>query len=99
MWNKKALSALSVIVLFTLIGCATNSTAPVTGETPQAAAEPPAKGGAQLWAETCSRCHNLRPADSYNDVQWQAVMQHMRLRANLDGNESRLITAFLQASH
>ena len=99
MWIKITLATSSVIVLFTLIGCATQSATPATGENSQAAVGPPAKGGAQLWAETCSRCHNLRPADSYNDAQWQAVMQHMRLRANLDGNESRLITAFLQASH
>ena len=55
--------------------------------------------GAQLWAENCSRCHNIRPPQSYSDAQWEAVVMHMRLRANLTGVEQRKITEFLQASH
>ena len=58
-----------------------------------------APGGAQLWADNCSRCHNMRPPQSYSDSQWQAVVMHMRLRANLTGTEQREITQFLQASH
>jgi cytochrome c5 len=57
------------------------------------------KGGAQLWAENCSRCHNSRPPQSFSDAQWQAVVMHMRLRADLTGPETRKITEFLQASH
>ena len=55
--------------------------------------------GAELWAANCSRCHNLRPPQSYSDAQWEAVVMHMRLRADLTGPEQRKITAFLQASH
>jgi cytochrome c5 len=58
-----------------------------------------APSGAQLWADNCSRCHNIRPPQSYNDAQWEAVGMHMRLRANLTGTEQREITRFLQASH
>jgi hypothetical protein len=57
------------------------------------------QSGAQLWAENCSRCHNIRPPQSFSDAQWEAVVMHMRLRANLTGNEQRKITEFLQASH
>ena len=95
MWIKITLSVLAVTGLLTLIGCATNP----SGETPVASDDAAPKGGAQLWAENCSRCHNLRTPESYNDAQWQAVVHHMRLRANLDGSEARLITEFLQASH
>jgi mono/diheme cytochrome c family protein len=56
------------------------------------------KGGAQLWAQNCSRCHNIRPPQSYSDSQWQAITHHMRLRANLTGPEARAITEFLQSS-
>jgi hypothetical protein len=99
MWIKITLSALASIVLLTVIGCVTNSAGPTTGQSPQAAAQPAPRGGAQLWADNCSRCHNIRPPESYNDAQWNAVVQHMRLRANLDGSEARLIAQFLQASH
>lgn len=57
------------------------------------------KGGAQLWAENCSRCHNIRPPQSFSSAQWQAIAMHMRLRADLTGPETRKITEFLQASH
>jgi cytochrome c5 len=99
MWTKTTLSALTAIALLTLIGCATKPAGPAAGESPQAAAEPAPPGGAQLWAENCSRCHNLRPPQSYDDAQWQTVVHHMRLRANLDGSEAKLIAEFLQASH
>jgi hypothetical protein len=55
------------------------------------------KGGAQLWTENCSRCHNVRSPDYYSPGQWAIVMQHMRVRAYLTGEEERQITAFLQS--
>jgi len=60
---------------------------------------PPQKTGVQLWSENCSRCHNMRPPDEYNAAQWAVIVHHMRLRANLTGEEARKITAFLQASN
>lgn len=55
-----------------------------------------ASAGARLWAEACVRCHNLRLPDSYSDGEWEIVVHHMRLRANLTGEESRAIAAFLK---
>ena len=37
------------------------------------------EGGAELWAENCSRCHNIRPPKSFSDSQWQTITHHMRL--------------------
>ena len=94
--SAKPLSIL-VAALALACGCAPKaSSAPGANE--QVAAVPE-KGGAQLWTENCSRCHNLRAPESYSDAQWQTVVHHMRLRANLTGAETRSITAFLQASH
>jgi nitrate/TMAO reductase-like tetraheme cytochrome c subunit len=56
------------------------------------------EGGAELWAENCSRCHNIRPPKSFSDSQWQTITHHMRLRANLTGEETRAITEFLKSS-
>src|ERR1700722_16341472 len=98
MWTKTTLSVLTAIALLTVIGCAAKPAGPA-GESPQAPAQPVPQGGAQLWAENCSRCHNLRPPQSYDDAQWATVVHHMRLRANLDGSEAKLIAEFLQASH
>src|SRR3954470_1913583 len=57
------------------------------------------KGAAQVWEENCNRCHNYRPASTYNDYQWTVVMRHMRVRANLTATEEKQILEFLQASN
>ena len=57
------------------------------------------QNGAQLWADNCIRCHNYRAPASLNDRQWEIVMHHMRVRANLTANEHRLILQFLQSAN
>ena len=102
--NYSIFAALVVSVL--LVGCASHNSGDKssnTGATTQpseaSASASAAPGGAQLWADNCSRCHNMRPPQSYSDAQWEAVVMHMRSRANLTGVEQREITRFLQASH
>ncbi len=57
------------------------------------------KGGAQAWSENCMRCHNLRPPAERSDREWDIIVHHMRVRANLTAEEHRLILAFLQAAN
>ena len=97
----------------TLANCAsTTKPAAVSanGATTQAAATAPAeqsgwalaaphKGGAQLWAETCSRCHNVRSPSAYSSDQWQVILHDMRIRGQLTGQEQRQILEFLKSSH
>lgn len=54
--------------------------------------------GAQLWADTCMRCHNLRPPSDLSKHNWSISMSHMRVRAGLTGQETRDILAFILAS-
>lgn len=55
--------------------------------------------GAKAWAETCSRCHNLREPSEFRDDQWRAIMSHMRVRAGLTEQETEAILKFLQESN
>lgn len=55
--------------------------------------------GAKAWSDNCVRCHNVRDPRDYRDDQWASVMQHMRLRAGLTGQETRDILKFLQGSN
>lgn len=55
------------------------------------------KSGAQLWAEQCQRCHNLRSPSSYSPAQWDVAMLHMRIRANLTPEQHLKILEFLKA--
>lgn len=98
--------ALSGVIAGTaLYGCSSNnpgagqSVAPTTQPSFALFGPPPHKSGVQLWSENCARCHNGRPPEEFSDAQWAAIVHHMRLRADLTGEEQREITAFLQASH
>ena len=57
------------------------------------------KGGAQLWAENCVRCHNNRSPSTYSDAEWDVAMHHMRIRANLTAEEHRKILQFLKSAN
>jgi hypothetical protein len=54
---------------------------------------------AKLWAHTCQQCHNLQPASKYSDSQWDVIVHHMRVRANLTGPEQRAIVQFLKEAN
>ncbi|MHB8519646.1 MAG: cytochrome c [Limisphaerales bacterium] len=56
-------------------------------------------GGAQIWAQNCMRCHNIRSPSPYSDAQWSVITMHMRVRANLTADEQRAILKFLQAAN
>jgi cytochrome c553 len=78
-----------------VLGCAANKqSGEVAAGTAPSAAE---KSGAQLWAENCVRCHNIRSPSNYSPAQWEVVMMHMRVRANLTPEEHKKILAFLKS--
>ena len=55
--------------------------------------------GARTWAQNCMRCHNLRTPRARSHRQWEIIMHHMRVRANLTAEEHRLILAFLKSAN
>ena len=90
-----AIVAISCVTVTWLIGCATNKqSGELATGTPPPAAE---KSGAQLWAENCIRCHNIRSPSNYSAAQWEVVMMHMRVRANLTPEEHKKILEFLKS--
>jgi cytochrome c5 len=95
------LKMLCLAPLLAVLGCGhIESPAPAESvPTQSTAAEQAEPAGAELWAANCSRCHNIRPPQSFSAAQWQIITHHMRLRANLTGTEIRSITEFLQASN
>ena len=75
---------------------ATSAASPAMLSAEGAKSAAPKKGKAQIWAETCNRCHNTRSPDSYNGKEWAIVMTHMRVRGYLTGEDQRAILEFLQ---
>ena len=53
--------------------------------------------GVEIWANNCMRCHSLRDASTQTKAEWRVITQHMRLRGNLTGEESRKVLAFLES--
>jgi len=53
--------------------------------------------GEELWSNNCLRCHNIRPPTMYGNDQWDVIVHHMRLRANITGQEQRAIVEFLKS--
>jgi mono/diheme cytochrome c family protein len=82
---------ISCVFLTWMIGCAINK------QSGEAAAGTTGKSGAQLWAENCVRCHNIRSPGSFSPVQWDVAMMHMRVRANLTPEEQKKILEFLKS--
>jgi cytochrome c5 len=54
--------------------------------------------GSKLWAETCQSCHNRPKPASYSNAQWDVIIHHMRVRANLTGPEARSVLEFIKDS-
>jgi hypothetical protein len=54
--------------------------------------------GEELWSNNCQRCHNLRSPASQTPVQWQVIVHHMRVRANITGADARAIADFLKSA-
>ncbi len=52
--------------------------------------------GAQLWPSVCGGCHNARGAAERSAAEWDVVVQHMRVRANLPGEDARAILEYLK---
>jgi cytochrome c553 len=86
-----ALTALCWLVL----GCSSEKAS--TEVAGGASAAPTGKSGAELWAENCIRCHNIRSPSNYSPAQWEVVMMHMRVRANLTAEEHKKILEFLKS--
>ena len=90
--------SLCAVVGAFLMGCqhAMTTSPPRTSLVARGTAPP--KGRAQLWAETCMRCLNMRPISSYSSAQWPLIVHHMRVRGYLTAEEQRTIQELLQAS-
>ena len=58
--------------------------------------EPKKLTGAELYAINCARCHPERYPTEFNSGQWQTIMLHMRVRANLPAAQAREILKYLK---
>ena len=78
-------------------------TAPIIGATTFNSCKPTeaitARSGAQIWGETCIRCHNTPSPATFSDVEWDVAAMHMQLRANLTADEIEKVTEYLKSAN
>ena len=55
--------------------------------------------GAQVYSDYCASCHNARASSERTDLEWIAIVLHMRARANFTKSEASAVLAFLQATN
>jgi len=55
--------------------------------------------GARVYGAMCGRCHNPRSPLERSDGEWVSIINHMRVRANMTGEQVRNVLAFLQATN
>jgi len=55
--------------------------------------------GAKAWADNCARCHNMRDPKEFRDDQWRVIVNHMRVRGGLTGQDTRDIFAYLRKAN
>jgi len=58
-------------------------------------AEANSVNGAEIWADVCMRCHNVRAPSDLSKRAWKFSMNHMRVRAGLTGQETRDVFDFI----
>ncbi len=52
--------------------------------------------GAELYSMHCNRCHPERYPTERTSAQWNTILLHMQIRANLPGSQARMILKYLQ---
>lgn len=55
--------------------------------------------GAAVYGDMCGRCHNPRSPLERSDRDWVTIINHMRVRGNLTGEQVKDVLAFLQATN
>ena len=97
-----AIATISSAVLFVTslaqTPTAASKTKQETKTTTTAKTQPEPLSGAELWTMHCSRCHITRTPGEFTAAQWQTIMRHMRIRANLPAAQAREIQKYFEAS-
>ena len=76
--------------------------APESEETTQdssASEAEPALDGAKVFAWNCGSCHSERYPSERNDADWELIVTHMRVRANLTAQQSAAVLRYLQENN
>ncbi len=55
--------------------------------------------GAKVFAWNCGSCHSERYPKEHSDAEWDLIVTHMRVRANLTGEQARAVLRYLKENN
>jgi hypothetical protein len=91
----RSIRLLLIVVVFAVLSCL------IASRLAFAEAEGGSKAlvrqGARLWSPYCGECHSARPPAERSPAEWDTIMMHMRVRANLSAEDTRALLEFLKA--
>lgn len=90
---KHARLTLVAVLALVAVGLAVPGRA---GADEEAAHKALVRQGARLWSPYCGTCHNARPPAERSPAEWDTIMMHMRVRANLPARDARALVEFLK---
>lgn len=61
--------------------------------------EGPALDGATVFAWNCGSCHSERYPSEHTDAEWEVIVTHMRVRANLTGEQADAVLHYLKENN
>jgi len=70
------------------------------GEPGQSASAKRAKlDGAKVYAWNCGSCHSERWPKERSDAEWEMIMTHMRVRANMTAAQTEAVLRYLEENN
>jgi len=97
--NMRALAILAMVVGAMVLGRPEATTADEASDNKAAASEQRAlvRKGAREWSFFCGSCHNARPPAERSPAEWDTILLHMRVRANLPASDAQALLAYLRS--
>lgn len=62
-------------------------------------AKKPALDGAKVYAWNCGSCHSERWPKERSDAEWDTIMTHMRVRANMTADQAEAVLRYLKENN
>jgi len=109
MLKKQNRIALAIVVSLLLlagtavsVAIASEEAAASTGAEAQESSKPsgsPALDGAKVYAWSCGTCHSERWPKERSDSEWDVIMTHMRVRANMTAAQTEAVLRYLKENN
>jgi mono/diheme cytochrome c family protein len=99
--NSNFFLVFAVLVTFTVVGCAKDSTntsalyVPTTADVTANATLEELQQGRALYIDNCGSCHGLYSPDDYSASQWHSIMNSMAPRTHMSAAQISLVTKYV----